>query len=224
MASTIWRLATMSPRSIRFASSISCSRGQQLDPADRAQVEAQRVEARLDRQVELGLLRLPRLARLLRLLVGGDAVLGDHVDAVLDQVGVQVADLLLGDLDLLERGGDLLEGQVAALAPLGDQRAQLLGVRKRGSPFEPGGRLLAAVACRRPRRHRRRSAEPSPSQTLPAPSSPRARGPGGAKYMGWPARERQSSPANLGRPASRAAAAARGGPNRPSFPSASTLQ
>ena len=39
---------------------------------------------------------------------------------------VQVADLLLRDLDLLEAGGDLLEGQVAALAPFGDEVAQLL--------------------------------------------------------------------------------------------------
>ena len=41
----------MSPRSIRFASSTSRSRGEQLHPPDRVQVEPQRVDARLDRQV-----------------------------------------------------------------------------------------------------------------------------------------------------------------------------
>src|SRR5207244_11092243 len=102
--------------------------GEQVDAADRAQVEAQRVEARLDSEVELGLLRLPRLVALLRLLVGGEAVLGDDVDAVLDQVGVEVMHLLLGDLDLLKRPGDLLEGQVAALAALADERPKLLRV------------------------------------------------------------------------------------------------
>jgi hypothetical protein len=72
---------------------------EQLDPPDRAQIEPQRVEARLDREIELGLLRSAGLR--LRLLVGGDAVLGEDVDPVLDQVGVEVANLLLGDLDLL---------------------------------------------------------------------------------------------------------------------------
>ena len=111
--------------------------GEQLDPADRAQVEAQRVEARLDRQVELGLLRAARLRLALRLLVGGEPVLGDHVDAVLDQVGVQALDLLLGDLDLLERLRDLLEGEIAALA-----------ARRRSAPAGPRSRAAA------PRRRR----------------------------------------------------------------------
>jgi hypothetical protein len=34
---------------------------------------------------------------------------------VLDEMRVELGDLLLGDLDLLECGGDLLEGQVTAL-------------------------------------------------------------------------------------------------------------
>ena len=67
---------------------------------------------------------------------GGDgrglhAVGGHHVDPVLHEVRVQVADLLLGHLDLLETPGDLLEGQVAALLALGDQRAQLLDLEER---------------------------------------------------------------------------------------------
>ena len=71
MALTICSLASMSPRSMRLASSTSSLGGQQLDLADRAQVEAQRVEARLDRQVELRRLRLrPVGGRLVGLLVG----------------------------------------------------------------------------------------------------------------------------------------------------------
>ena len=73
----------------------------------------------------------PLAARFARLLVGADAVFGDHFDAVLDEVGVEGGDLLLGHLDLLEGRGDLLEGQVAALAAQGDQAAQLLGLRER---------------------------------------------------------------------------------------------
>jgi hypothetical protein len=91
--------------------------GEQLHLADRAQVEAQRVKARLDRQVEVVLLGLAALL----LLVGADPVLGDHVDAMLDQVAVQAGDLLLGDLGLFERQGDLLEGEIAALAAPGGE-------------------------------------------------------------------------------------------------------
>jgi hypothetical protein len=50
---------------------------------------------------------------------------------VLDQVGVELGDLLLGDIDLLERGGDLLEGQVALLATQRDQAAKLIGFGER---------------------------------------------------------------------------------------------
>ena len=71
------------------------------------------------------------------LFVSADAVLGDHVDAVLDQVRVEAGDLLLGDLHLLQRRRDLLEGQVAALAAQRDQAAQLLDL---------GDRALLAVA------------------------------------------------------------------------------
>ena len=47
-----------------------------------------------------------------------------------DEVSAEVADLLLRDLDLLEAGGDLLEGQVAAFASLGGEPAQLLDVHE----------------------------------------------------------------------------------------------
>jgi hypothetical protein len=50
---------------------------------------------------------------------------------VLDQVGVERRNLLFRDLDLLQGGRDLLESQVAALAALRDQIAQLLVVGER---------------------------------------------------------------------------------------------
>ena len=105
--------------------------GQQLDATDRAQVQPQRVEARLDGQVELRLLRRLRLTVPFASLYAVSPSRRDHVHPVLDQVAVQVLDLLLGHLDLLERPRDLLEGQVAALAPLRDQRPQLVEVGER---------------------------------------------------------------------------------------------
>jgi hypothetical protein len=41
---------------------------------------------------------------------------------------VELLHLLLGDLDLLERGRDLLERQDALLLPFGDQRLELVEV------------------------------------------------------------------------------------------------
>ncbi len=117
---------------------------QQLHPADRAQVEAQRVQARLDGEVELGLLRRPIP---LRLLVGGQPVLADDVDPLLDQVRVQALHLLLGDLHLLERGGDLLERQVALLLALGNERLQLLGVRRTRPRCRPAGVSPSSSPC-----------------------------------------------------------------------------
>ena len=90
--------------------------GEQAHAPDRAQVEPQRVERRLDGQVDLDLLarlavgvgrrsgaRLDRLA----LGLGRTAVGADDLDPLLVQVRVQLLDLLLGDLDLLEAGVDL---------------------------------------------------------------------------------------------------------------------
>src|SRR4051794_40138190 len=84
--------------------------GQQRHAPDRAQVQAQRVEARLDREVDLGFLRRLGPGLLARLGGGFDlvdlgrrglAVGADDVDALLVQVLMQLPDLLLGDFDLL---------------------------------------------------------------------------------------------------------------------------
>jgi hypothetical protein len=45
---------------------------------------------------------------------------------------VQLRHLLLRHLHLLERGGDLLDGQESPLLGLGDQRAQLVDLVNRG--------------------------------------------------------------------------------------------
>src|SRR5437762_874989 len=76
---------------------------------DLAEVEAKRVEGRLDREVALwnrGDLLLFRL----RLLVGCRLVLLalDEVDVVLGDVRVEVLDLFLRDLDVLETVRDLV--------------------------------------------------------------------------------------------------------------------
>src|SRR3954454_6487868 len=110
-------------------------RRQERHAPDRAQVEAQRVEARLDREVDLRLLRrlaaglLARLGGRLDLVhLGGRrlAVGADHVDALLVQVLMELLDLLLGDLDLLEGGRDLLEGERTALLAFGDQLTEVV--------------------------------------------------------------------------------------------------
>ena len=59
------------------------------------------------------------------------AVAGHDVDPVLDQVRVQLLHLLLGHVHLLEAARDLLEGQIAALAPLRKQVAQFLDIPER---------------------------------------------------------------------------------------------
>ena len=112
--------------------------GEQVHPPDRAQVEPQRVEARLDGQVDLR----PSSARSgpssaaatpARSARGGLAVLRHDLHAVLHQVRVQLRDLLLRDLDLLETGRDLLERQVAALTSLGDEELQAPRSRVNGA-------------------------------------------------------------------------------------------
>ena len=44
---------------------------------------------------------------------------------------MELLHLLLGDLDLLQTGGDLVEGEKATLLPLGDEVAKLLELRNR---------------------------------------------------------------------------------------------
>src|SRR5207248_4769965 len=108
---------------------------------DRAQIEAQGVQAGLDGEVDLRFLGAVRAALgrgrplrvLARLARRGQrlAVGGDDVDALLDEVAVELGQLLLGDLDLLERGGDLLEGEEAALLALREERLELVGLGER---------------------------------------------------------------------------------------------
>jgi hypothetical protein len=44
---------------------------------------------------------------------------------------VQLGDLLLADVDFLEGGGDLLEGEVAVVAPQRDQASKFLRICER---------------------------------------------------------------------------------------------
>jgi hypothetical protein len=146
---------------------------QQGDAPDRAQVEAQRVQRRLDREIQLGLLRCIRVAPVGAFLarlggsldsgaLGGDlATVGaDDVDAVLGEVGVKLLDLLLGDLDLLQRGGDVVECQEAALLAVRDEATELVElidgslvrqqnfVLDRSAPLEPRNRMRARPSPR----------------------------------------------------------------------------
>src|SRR5262249_4885079 len=85
---------------------------QQRYLADVPQVEAQRVERRLHAQIEF--------RRRLRLVLGDRRLLMrrilvllafDQLDRTVDQVGIEVVDLLLRQLNVLKRGGDLVIGQ-----------------------------------------------------------------------------------------------------------------
>ena len=112
-------------------------RGEQLHAPDRAQVQPQGVQARLDREVDLGLPR--RVGVLLPAGLGpleaaaladrGPPVVGDDVDALLLQVRMELGDLLLRDLDLLQRGGDLREGQDASVLAFRYERAKFIDLR-----------------------------------------------------------------------------------------------
>ena len=101
LASIMACLARMSPRSMRLASMHFLLGRQQRDAADGAQVQAQRVERGLDGEVELRPLLGGRRVR------RGIAGALEHVDAVIEEIRVQVFDLLLRDLDLFEHGRDL---------------------------------------------------------------------------------------------------------------------
>jgi hypothetical protein len=98
--------------------------GEQRHLPDLAQVLAQRVEAGLDVQVELGCLLAAddvRRARLLRRAV-------EELDVVVEEVGVEVLELLLGDLGLLERAGDLVVCEVPLLLALLHQCLELFDI------------------------------------------------------------------------------------------------
>ena len=142
LASTICCLATMSPRSMRLASATSCCGGQQRHAADRAQVQPQRVEARLDREVDLGLLAARSAPGLLARLGGGL-----DLAAPRDVAGLPSAPTTSMPCSSRcacsswtcsfvtstssRRGGDLLEGQEAPLLTFGDELAELVELRDR---------------------------------------------------------------------------------------------
>ncbi len=105
--------------------------GEQRNFSDLAQVEPQRVERRLDGEIELR--RCNDLVVLRhRLLVRRALVLlaFDELDAVLDQVRVEVFDLLLCELDILEPVDDLVIGEESLLLSVRDELLQLLDVRR----------------------------------------------------------------------------------------------
>ena len=167
--------------------------GQQLHAPDGAQVEPQGVQGRLDRQVDLRLgshaeLRAGR-ALGVRGVAGqpvdrhGLAVRrADDVDPQVDQVPVQLGNLFLGDLHLLQRGRNLLDGQEPALLSFADQRAKLVDLTNR---------QLVAQQHFSLRRHAcsfESTSEPEVSLELPtkpprAPSKPKR--PAGLS-QGWP--------------------------------------
>ncbi len=102
---------------------------QQRHLPDLPQVEAQRVERRLHAQIE------PR--RRLRLVLGQRRLLlrqalvplaFDQLDRTVEQVGVEVVALLLRQLDVLERRGDLVIAQKPLLHACRDEPLQFPGV------------------------------------------------------------------------------------------------
>ncbi len=87
------------------------------------QVEAERVDARLDGEVRSDNRRhLGRIVLSLGLPLVAVGAVEDHLDACIDEPAVQVADPVRSQLALLEGGGDLLAGDVSALAAGRDQR------------------------------------------------------------------------------------------------------
>ena len=107
---------------------------EQLHLADGTKVETKRVQARLHRQIDLGLACVRRVLRRACLGLGVRhrlAIGRDDLDALVQQVRVQLRDLLLGDLDLFQRGGDLLDGQDPPFLAFGDERAKLVDLGDR---------------------------------------------------------------------------------------------
>ena len=100
--------------------------------ADLPEVEAERVERRLDREVELRRGRL--LGRGDRPLVRQRLVLLPLVqlDRMIDQVCRELLELLLREIDVLEGLDDLVVREEPLLLPLLDELVELLDVRKGG--------------------------------------------------------------------------------------------
>ena len=65
----------------------------------------------------------------------------DELDRVVDQVGVEVLDLLLRQLDLLEAGDDLVVGEEALLLAVLDELVELLDVWQGDIDGEHGPRF-----------------------------------------------------------------------------------
>jgi predicted ATPase/class 3 adenylate cyclase len=120
--------------------------GQERHFPDLTEVEAQRVERRLHGQVELGCFPVGLLRpRECRLLVRWMLVLlaFDELDRVVDQVGVEVFDLLLGQLDFLERRDDFVVREEPLLLSLLDEPVELFDVGKRDVDREQCGPRLS---------------------------------------------------------------------------------
>ncbi len=111
--------------------------------ADLAEVETERVERRLDGEVELGR-RRHLLGRDDRLLVRQRLVLLplDELDRVVDEVRREVLQLLFREIDVLERLDDLVVRQEPLFLALLDELVQLLDVRKGGIDGEHGPLFL----------------------------------------------------------------------------------
>ena len=115
---------------MRLASVTSWSAVEERHLADLAQVEPQRVERRLDGEVELrrGLVFIGGRRLLVRERLVLDAF--DQLDRVVDQVRVEVLDLLLRELDVVEPGHDLVVREETALETLLDEALELLDLGK----------------------------------------------------------------------------------------------
>ena len=110
--------------------------------ADLAEVEAKAVERRLDGEVELR--RGRELVFLgLRLLVRRRLVLlaFDELDVVIDEVGVEVLDLLLRQLDVVEPVDDLVVGEEPLLGSVRDELLELFDLGERDLDGEQVGDL-----------------------------------------------------------------------------------
>src|SRR5215212_3013943 len=95
-----------------------------------------------------------------------------QLDRVVDQVRVEVLDLLLGELDLLEAGHDLVVGEKPLLQTVLNELVELFDVRKRDVDGEhlddlPGLSRGLRPACDLPGNET--------SRRLPTPGSPSMR-------------------------------------------------
>ena len=116
--------------------------GEERHLADLSEVEAEAVERRLDGEVELRRGRELVFLRL-RLLVRRRLVLlaFDELDVVVDEVGVEVLDLLLRQLDVVEAVDDLVVGEEPLLGSVRDELLELFDLGERDLDREQVGDL-----------------------------------------------------------------------------------